>query len=88
MTADLQRQLLSKPALFNWTVRSIDIEGLSASARDTLLASLPIKVGGKLAEGSVEAIAAALKKFDEHLTFTVTLGASGEAVIHIARPKI
>jgi beta-lactamase regulating signal transducer with metallopeptidase domain len=87
--AELQRQLIvSKQALTNWTVKSIDIVGLSGEARDALLANLPVKLGSKLAEGSVDAIAAALKKFDEHLTFTVTLSGSGEAVIHIARPKI
>ena len=87
--AELQRQLIvSKQALTNWTVKSIDIVDLTAEARDALLSSLPVKVGSKLAEGSVEAIAAALKEFDEHLTFTVTLSGSGEAVIHIARPKI
>jgi beta-lactamase regulating signal transducer with metallopeptidase domain/BMFP domain-containing protein YqiC len=87
--AEAQRQLIvSKQALTNWTVKSIDIVGLSGEARDALLANLPVKLGSKLAEGSVDAIAAALKKFDEHLTFTVTLSGSGEAVIHIARPKI
>jgi DNA repair exonuclease SbcCD ATPase subunit len=87
-TAALQRQLLSKPTLSNWTVKGIEVEGLSASARDTLLASLPVKAGGKLTEGSVDAIAAAVKKFDQHLTFNVTLDGSGDAVIHISRPKI
>jgi predicted nucleic acid-binding Zn-ribbon protein len=86
---EAQRQLIvSKQALTNWTVKSIDIVGLSGEARDALLASLPVKVGGKLGEGSVDAIAAALKKFDEHLTFTVTLGSSGEAVIHVSTPKM
>src|SRR5271157_1053663 len=84
-----QRQLLYKPTLSNWTVKAIEVEGLSASAREALLANLPVmKLGSKLAEGSVDAIAAAVKKFDEHLTFTVTLDGSGEAVIHISRPKI
>ena len=86
--AELQRQLIvSKQALTNWTVKSIDIVGLSGEPRDALLANLPVKLGSKLAEGSVDAIAAALKKFDAHLTFTVPLSGSGEAVIHIARPK-
>jgi len=87
--ANLQREMIvSQPTLSNWTVRRIDIEGLSAAARDALAASLPVKLGSKLAEGSVDAIAAALKKFDQHLTFTVTLSGSGEAEIHIARPKM
>jgi beta-lactamase regulating signal transducer with metallopeptidase domain len=87
--ANLQRELIvSQQALSNWTVKSIDIEGLSGEARDRLLASLPVKVGGKLGEGSVDAIARTLKKFDEHLTFTITLGSSGEATIHISTPKL
>jgi len=57
------RYLLSKPTLSNWTVKAIEVEGLSASAREALLAGLPVKVevGGKLAEGSVNAIATAVK---------------------------
>ena len=78
----------SNPTLAGWTVKNIEIVGLSGETRDRLLASLPVKAGSKLAEGSVDAIAAALKKFDVHLTFTVTVGASGEAVIHISRPKM
>jgi beta-lactamase regulating signal transducer with metallopeptidase domain len=86
--AEQQHQLTPKPTLSNWTVKSIDVEGLSGEARDTLFAALPVKVGSKIAGGSVDAIADAVKKFDQHLTFTVTLDGSGEAVIHIARPKI
>ena len=87
--AELQRQkIVSKQALAGWTVKSIDIVGLAGEAREALLARLPVKVGSKLAEGSVEAIAAALKEFDEHLTFTVTVSGSSEAVIRISRPRI
>ncbi len=87
--AELQRQqIVSKQALARWTVKSIDIVGLAGEAREALLARLPVKVGSKLAEGSVDAIAAALKEFDEHLTFTVTVSGSGEAVIRISRPRI
>jgi hypothetical protein len=91
---DLQRRneareiVVTKQGLSNWTVKSIEIEGLTPEARDALAANLPVKLGSKLTEYSADAIANAIKKSDQHLTFTITLGDKGEAVIHISRPRL
>ena len=67
-------------------LKSIDFQGLSAAARDELLARLPVHVGDTLAEDSMEKVQAAVKQFDERLGLSMFTARDGQVKIRIAAP--
>lgn len=61
----------------------IEVTGLSDSARDDLLSSLPIREGGEWSPQMLGAVGAAAKKFDSHLVTILTQPARGELELRI-----
>ena len=57
----------SLPQFSPFTLKSIDIEGLSTSARDELLQRLPIHAGDTVDGDVMQSVAGAVQAFDEHL---------------------
>lgn len=65
---------------------SIEIFGLSDSAREQLLAILPVHVGDNWSEETMMRVAEAARKFDEHLSVSGGGSASGTYSIRIKTP--
>ncbi len=78
---DLQRVNTEAPG----KLKSIVIVGLSDAMRDELLARLPAHEGDTLAADSITKIAAAVRAFDEHLTYRASR-IPGEVTLTITAP--
>jgi TonB family protein len=67
-------------------LKSIDFEGLSDAVRDELLAMLPVRAGDTLSEEAVSKVYAEVKRFDEHLSVSISNERDGQVHIRIATP--
>ncbi|HEY7333792.1 MAG TPA: TonB family protein [Bryobacteraceae bacterium] len=88
MRAKLAQAQISR-SLEGATLRSIRVIGLGLSKEDFLArAQLPVREGDRLTGSSMEAAAAAVKKFDEHLAavWSPSAESDGGAVLTIAAP--
>jgi TonB family protein len=68
-----------------FTLKRIEIEGLSDTARDELLRRLPVHVGDTIDADAVQSVAQAVRAFDDHLV-VFTRPADGALRIFIAPP--
>lgn len=78
-------QLPGKGPSPQFTLKSIQIEGLSDAARDELLQKLPVHVGETVDGEVMHSIRAAAQAFDEHLMVAVG-GNDGSVHIFVAPP--
>jgi len=69
------------------TLAKIEIVGLPDAARADLLSRLPVHEGDAMAENTVDALSAAVHKFDEHLSVDVRLAKGNRATVRIAAPR-
>jgi TonB family protein len=67
-------------------IRSIRVVGLPQSAQDELLASLPVREGDFLTPENRAKLMAAARQFDEHLSLSSTVDASGQTDVQIVAP--
>jgi TonB family protein len=68
------------PQLTPFTLKSIEIEGLSTAARDELVQRLPIHLGDTVDGDVMQSVRAAAREFDDHLT---AWAKSGTGVVRI-----
>ena len=82
-----QEEQAQRSTLEGRVLKSINVVGVGMSTDEFLAkANLPLRVGDTLTRESVEATAAALRKFDEHLNIGFQLGQPGEATLTISAP--
>jgi len=65
------------------TLKTISVEGLADSAREALLRQLPVHEGDTVDAGSLRALTAAVRAFDEHLSATLSLKPDNSCVLRI-----
>lgn len=98
----LQREFESTPLPAAWTgeqvgekraeglngrlLQSINVESLSDSDRNELLARLPVRIGDPLSPALLKQTAAALHDFDEHLRWEFVATPDGQAELRIIVP--
>jgi beta-lactamase regulating signal transducer with metallopeptidase domain len=75
------------PALAGRRLKAIDIQGLTAQAREELMSKLPVRVGDMLSEDSMHKIEEALSQFDEHLGLAM-FTRDGQVEIRITAPGL
>ena len=65
-------------------LKNIDVVGISDEAKEQLLSSLPVHVGDQVDDQKLQAIQAAVKSFDPHLSMSLVINVQGTLGIRLA----